>query len=234
MERLTKIAQDFFSASHQDKPDSSLTKEASIVGLDSGTRIDETINPIKLKNMLMAEYGKDWITWAPESIVLEAFWGKANDLLLDKVMALQLCLSTDTPWTEWNVFEKIGRCFTNQDVDFFTFQPLSTGECSVTIDLMEQIREDESFSEEVQLYVANIAFSEHLVMLPTDLFPAIINVQLFKMIYRPELSKSTEAAWDKVKNLELLDKEFNLEDPVQNQLSKLAVLKQYRREYYGQ
>ena len=234
MERLTKIAQDFFSASHLNKPDSSLIKESSVVGLNTGTRIDETINPIKLKDMLMAEYGQEWITWAPESIVLEAFWGKANDLLLDKVMALQLCLGTDTPWIEWNVFEKVGRCFTNQDVDFFTFQPLSTGECSITMDIMQQIREDEQFSIEANLYVANIAFSEHLLALPMDMFLEDTNIELSKMIYLPEIAKSTLVAWDKVKNLELLDKEFNLEDPVQNQLSKLAVLKQYRKEYYGQ
>ncbi len=232
MERLTKIAQDFFSASHINKPDSSLIKGASVVGLDSGTRIDETINPIKLKDMLMAEYGTEWIEWAPESIVLEAFWGKANDLLLDKVMALQLCLSTDTPWTEWNVFEKVGRCFTNQDVDFMTFQPLSTGECSVTIDIMQQIREDEQFSGEVQLYVANIAFSENLVVLPEDMFPPEMHKQLLNMIYRPELASKVSVAWAKIKNLDLLNKEFNLEDPVQNQISRLAVLKQYRKEYY--
>lgn len=234
MGTLSKIAQDFFSGIGNDEPKSPLEQKTSTVGLNSGTRIDETINPMKLKNILMKEYGTKWIDWAPESIVMEAFWGKANDLLLDKVQALQLCLSSDTPWGEWNIFEKVGRCFTNQDVDFLTFQPLSTGECSVTMDLMSKLREDQDFSLEVELYVANIAFSENIVYLPGDLFPNSINTQLRSMIYLPKLAEEVEISWGLMTNLTLLDKKFNLEDPVQNQLSKLAILKEYRKEYYGQ
>ena len=178
MEKLSSISEDFFLAVDIAKPDSAFIKQASNESPVILTSIDEYINPIKLKNRLMRDHGKEWLDWSPETVVFDILDGKANDLLLDKVQAIQLCLTTDTPWIEWNIFEKVGRCFTHQDVDFLTFQPLSSGECSITIDLMQQLREDEQFSEEVELYVANIAFSEHLVCIPKDMFPASFHNQL--------------------------------------------------------
>jgi hypothetical protein len=198
----------------------------------ASTKLDEDINPLKLKDYLFSQFGKDWIDWSPETVMLDILEGQGSDLLMNKIGALQVCYKTDTPWTEWHIFENVGRAFTSQDVDFMTFQPLSPGECSVTMDTMRSIKPNEDFSEEVLTYVASIAFKDNLVLLPVEMFKVSVDNILKNMIYFNGLREKVILSWDKVKNMDLTNKQFNLEDPIQNQLAKLTILKQYRKEFY--
>lgn len=232
MGKLSSTVLDFFLSPEEESVIEKAASENEVANNVPG--IAEDINPLRLRDKLFSEFGDEWIEWSPETVVLDILKGVANDLLMDKIAAMQLCLKTDTPWTEWHIFENVGRAFTSQEVDFHTFQPLSPGECSVTMRVMHSLRSDEKFSEEVNLYVANIIFSGNIVYAPSDLFPLQVDKELNNMIYFPSLKSSTEESWGKLKNINIFDKKFNLDDPTQNQLAKLAILKQYCKEYYEQ
>jgi len=193
--------------------------------------IPEDINPIKLKNFLVDSYKADWLDWLPEVTDQTLFGEEKSEILSNKIQAIRACLTTDTPWQEWHVFENVGKAFNHQVPNFVIIQPLTLGECITTMDTMSKLRPEEPFSEEVLSYVASVAANNDYVYLPEELLVGKAQEMLDGFIFDKDLSLKTKAAWGKIKDRDVLNAKFSDDDSVHRQLAKLALAQQYYREF---
>ena len=201
-----------------------LTKESA--------QITEDIHPLKLRDFLLKEYQVEWLDWVPEVLDDTLLKEQKSDIISNKAQALRICLTTDTPWREWHIFENVGKAFNHQVPNFGLLQPLSLGECEIALRTMEGLR-DEDLQEEVIIYIAARAFTENYVYLPEEWEVSIAQDHLDNMIYDFGLKMKTKDSWEKIKDKDLLDKKFREDDAVHRQLANLAVVQQYIREQDG-
>lgn len=75
----------------------------------------------------------------------------------NKIYAIRTTAISDAPYSEWNIFEKVGGAFNGRVVNFSHVEPLSAGECAATVALMDYIRHDD-FTNEIKIYVALCCF----------------------------------------------------------------------------
>lgn len=198
-------------------------------GLKKTASIKEDISISHLRDVLFFEYGAEWLDWAPGVIEKTMFGDARNDLISNKIQAIRVCLSTDTPWLEWHIFENVGKAFNHQIPDFSIMTPLSLGECEVAMQTMRELREEE-FANEVLIYVASIAFTEHYVYMPKEWEIGDAQEHLDTMILDPGLRKVTEQGWNKISKVDVLNEEFKDDDPVHVQLANLTIVQQYVKE----
>ena len=190
--------------------------------------MNSDINILDLRDQLFREHGGKWVNWLPE--VLDIQIAKGDALLLNKLQAIQVCLSTDAPWREWHIFENIAKTFNHQIPNFGIMQPASAGEAICTMKDLRALRDDE-FTEEVLIYVASCAFTDQLVYLP---FEPEVQPYLDRLIYDDDLRDRTKAAWEKVKDQKkLIDYNYRSDDSLHQQLASLAILDQYIKEHDG-
>ena len=197
----------------------------------ASANIPEDINPIKLKNFLIDNYKTDWIDWVPEVTNKTIFGDQKSEILFNKIQAIGVCLSTDTPWLEWHIFENVGKSFNHQIPEFSYIQPLTVGECATTMDTMMKLRSEEEFSKEVLAYIGSVAANNGFVYLPEDLHVGLAQPILNGFVFDSKLTLKTKAAWDRLKDKSVLNAEFSEDDPIHRQLAKLALVQQYCREF---
>lgn len=231
MEKFSKEHNDFFSAILESEPTVEINSEPSFAEVGFSHGLTEDMNPIVLKNFLVDKYGIDWLDWLPEVLNKTLFEDKEPGALSDKIQAIRICLTTDTPWLEWHIFENIGKAFNHQIPSFEVLQPLTVGECITTMDTMIKLRDDEEFSSEVLSYVASIAANSEYVHLPLALHVGKAQSFLDSLIHDSELSYKTQLAWEKIKDKDILNAKFSDDDSVHRQLAKLALAQQYYREF---
>lgn len=196
----------------------------------NATQMTEDIDAIRLYNYLMENYETDWIAWTPETIRKTILDNIPNDIIENKVQALAVCLSTDTPWIEWHIFENVGKAFNHQVPNFGSVQPLSVGECEVAMKTMNYMR-DEDFSYEVLVYVGARAANENYVYLPEEFYISDAQNHLDSFTYDKWLRDKVKQMWSSLKNSDrLIDVEVS-ETPEEIQLGKLIVLQQYVKEH---
>ncbi len=200
-----------------------ITKQASV-------KITEEIHPLKLRDFLLDNYGTEWIDWLSENLDWHLLRDQKNDIISNKAQALRVCLGTDTPWREWHIFENVGQAFNNDVPNFGMLQPLTIGECEVTMRTMQDLRQEEVFEEEVLIYVAVSAFTKNLVYLPIEWQVSKAQPYLDTMIHDVGLKINVRDSWDVIKDLDLMDKKFDQDNATQRQLADLAVIQQYIRE----
>lgn len=215
------------------------SQETTVVfeGKTSPSNIDEAINAIPLFELLMSNYGTSWIGWLPEVIKKTILNNRSNEIIENKIQALAVCLSTDTPWLEWHIFENVAKAFNHQVPNFGYTEPLSLGECWVTVRTMNYLRQ-EDWSNEVKIYIATVAFQNNYVYLPRESELEMAQRFLDGFVIYPDLKMQVSQYWDKLRvsqkldktdDISILDREFS-ETPVQIQLSKIAIAKQYLLE----
>jgi len=188
--------------------------------------IKPDIHPLDLRDRLTGKFGRDWIGWLPEVLKKDI---TTDALLLNKIQALQVCFSTDSPWQDWHIFENVGKAFNDQIPNFAIMQPLSLGECLVTKRILDSLRND-LFSEEVLIYMATMAHKDQLVYIPNE---PDIQAKLDETNIDHELKGRVEVAWDDLDDSHLMDNEYAEDDPVEQQLASLAILDQYLKENSG-
>lgn len=190
--------------------------------------MNENIPILDLRDQLFRKYGGNWVDWLPEVLDIEVAHG--NIMLLNKLQALQVCLSTDAPWREWHIFENVAKTFNHQIPNFGIMQPASTGECIVAMKALKELR-DEDFTEEVLIYIASCAFTDQLVYLP---FAPEVQPYLDRLIYDDDLRDRTKKEWEKVKDHKnLIEYNYNSDNALHQQLASLAILDQYIKEHDG-
>jgi len=196
----------------------------------SASTIKEDINIIELKNLLFRKYGAEWLDWYPEVLSQTLFGANEDNILMNKIQAIKVCLSSDAPWVEWNIFENVGKAFNHQIPNFSIIQPLSLGECLVTGELLTQLREGEQFSGEVLAYVGAVAANENYLYIPIDFQLGKAQKNLDKFTHDHETRDKIAKIWGSIQGKNLLAAEYNEDNLLHQQIGKLAVLNQYVKE----
>lgn len=113
-------------------------------------------------------FGLDWLEWEPitvyEEIKMHGF-DPVSQVNAGKLNAFRVAKLTYSPWLDWEVFESVGRAFNNSIPSFEIVQPLSVGEISVTLDILNSIKTC-PFADEVNGYIASCAKLDELDYLP--------------------------------------------------------------------
>lgn len=99
--------------------------------------------------------------WEPETLhkALEEKYGTVGPRTWDRIEALRLLLSNDSPAKDWHVFEKVGNALNDHIPLFGTLQPLLPEEIAITLTIMQEIA-DYDFSDEVKAYIATAALND--------------------------------------------------------------------------
>jgi hypothetical protein len=125
--------------------------------------------------ILNEHYGRSWWDWEPETVwqTLKKEHGfDPDEDLKNLISALQLCVSTNQPFENWHVFEKVGHAFNQNPVNFGIVQPLEPQETALTLKLLRAIRPKQDFASEICGYLAAVAKNAGLVYLPKEIFTA--------------------------------------------------------------
>lgn len=124
-------------------------------------------HPLVLNVLMLKTYGPEYLLWSMPAVErgLEAF-GDAHDVNVAKLMAAQLCHTTDGPWKRWEQFTVVASAFTDILPDFEVMQVLDPIQISIAVGIMNTLEDRPDWSEEVRLYIAT-SYSYHQVMLPT-------------------------------------------------------------------
>lgn len=132
------------------------------------------IHILDIYTKLNDKYGRGWWDWEPETVSQTLSYDYGIDLGDDGVNivgALQTVLNTNFAHELWHVFEKVGHAFNTNHVDFTTLQPLQLDEIALTFTILNQIRPQAEYDQEVCAYIAAAAKSSGIVYLPPEWFP---------------------------------------------------------------
>jgi hypothetical protein len=153
-----------------------------------------------LYRILNTRFEKDWFDWEPETLWTELarLGTPLNDEVKNAVMALQVCMNSNSPFEEWHVFENVAHAFAGNDVNFSLIQPLEMTEVAACMRILHRIRPREHFSDDVCGYIAGCAMNAGMVYLPEDLFPGDCQKSLDQLIFTKDLRDQVKATWPKV------------------------------------
>ncbi len=159
----------------QEEPAHVMTGSASQVTKNNFWEHPEA-HPIVLDMLVLKAFGPDWLEWEPETLLIripETFHTAAiSDLNLSKLQACRTLHMVDSFWEKWEVFVACLAPFNGEFPDFDVLRVPTVAECLVAIDIATRIRE-ESFSEEVKLFVAAVYQHDgvYLPLPPADMLP---------------------------------------------------------------
>jgi hypothetical protein len=121
--------------------------------------------PETLFAMIDKQYGNKTNAQAADDIVHFHETGELRTdvpiLVRNKIYAIRTASMSDAPYVEWNIFEKVGGAFNGRVANFSHLEPMSSGECAVTVALLDAIRQD-TFANEVKIYVATCCHQDGL------------------------------------------------------------------------
>lgn len=103
-------------------------------------------------------------------------------LVRNKIYAIRTVAITDAPYSEWNIFEKVGGAFSGRLANFSHVEPLSASECAVTLALMNTIRKDTT-TKEVDIYVAACCVSGGLYTVLPSKWLSPVQAVLEQLVY---------------------------------------------------
>lgn len=197
-----------------------------------------------LHNTLVRHYKADWVDWLPETLwrqlVLDNFVHSDDEMprvIKEKILALQVALSTNRPWVEFEVFENVSTAFDGDVPSPFVLEPRTAEEALFTMHCLKTIRPDEKFAPEVLIYVASCFANDGI----THVGPArcLDGVQQYldKLIYEHELSarvaKVFANLWAQRDTLSVATLADAEDDPLKVQLRKLYGVYTYWETHYG-
>jgi hypothetical protein len=139
------------------------------------------IGPIGIYRLMNEHCARKWWDWEPETIwtTLSQDHGiEATEQIRNVVLSLQVILSTQQPFENWHVFEKIGQAFNMNSVDFGTLEPLELTEAALTIKILNAIRPNQEYDMEVHGYIAACARLAGVLVLPSKYFSGASNALL--------------------------------------------------------
>jgi len=231
-------------------------KMASQVG-PSGPFFDPLVNPLVLAEECKKRWGITWLGWTPETLcsVIDrtaGLWshdraGEALDkfqstgemdtevpsLVRQKLYAIRVIATSDTPQNDWAAFEKIGAVFNDRPADFAVLQKMSAAECARTVAIIENIRPD-VYGTQVHAYVGACCSEDGLLTVKPVKWLAWAEEDLQRLnkehgIQAPheDLAGRLRA---KMNELKVTTTEPNIEDPVTAQALKLLAIELYAEE----
>jgi hypothetical protein len=117
-------------------------------------------HPVVLGLLLLRRYGIDYLTWAYETLErhIPQDFGIDTISVLNgsKIQAIRTLQLVDAPWERWEVFNWTAHPCNNLLPDFHVMQVPTTAMLAVAIDTMARVREDLTFSSEVQAFMQQV------------------------------------------------------------------------------
>lgn len=129
-------------------------------------------HPVVLDIFLSNFYGPIWVTWLPESLwfnMEKNFKTSISSLAKDKINAMQTIHMVDSYWDDWEIFEKVTQALNNNIVRFDITQPVSLGQMMNSVSMVNGVRNDTEFSDEVSRYIGAMAAYNGIEYLPAPL-----------------------------------------------------------------
>lgn len=207
---------------------------------------DPTTHVFALHNMLLKKYGPDWIHWLPstlwrqlalDGLVLDEHAASVPRVIKERILALQVALSTNRPWVEYEVFENVATAFSGDVPHPFTLEPRSAEECLLCMHCLNSIRHDERYEPEVLVYVASCFVHDGFVHVGPAPFMQQVQVYVDKLIYDHVLSMHTKKIftklWSARKTISTDQLMGTGDDPLKVQLRKLYGAYQYLEDHLG-
>jgi rubredoxin len=112
-------------------------------------------HPLILDLLLAQAFGKEHVGWDPATVwtAVQRTWATpVSEACRNKIHAIRVCRSTDTPYTQWPVFENVAAGLFGITPNLDVLQRPSPMRCAAAIDIMTQVRAV-PFSPEVYRYV---------------------------------------------------------------------------------
>ncbi len=189
-----------------------------------------TGHPVEIMVALERALPAEWTDFEPETL-MKMVHGSFGDVAKDaqKIFAIQVAMTTDRPWIDYDVFENSCLAFCGQIPLWGVLEPLDLHEIAFGLGCLDAIRSDE-YSEDVLGYIAATYVYNGLLVQP----PVGPQVQ---HIMERMAGKQPEAVLAYWQNGIRVDPESDPVDAVDAQLQKMQIVhdwyhfgKDYKRE----
>ena len=191
---------------------------------------DPDVHPILLLRDMTRAYGKEWLSWEPETL-----WSEIRDddgvfiiprVNKDKIMAVRLAVKTDLPWKRLDLFENVSLAFAGLVPRFDMMQPLEPYQVAFGVDVLYRIHPGIEYDDDVKGYIAAILVHDGLSWVPPDLFGDV--EPMMKSLRNDEgVADEVRKAWDSGTTPD--------EDSAAgSQIATLSAIKDYLDEMDGQ
>lgn len=124
-------------------------------------------HPVALGKACNKLFGLEWLEWEQrttrEELNMHGF--ATTELNMCKIAGYKTILTTISPWSDWEIFEKVGHAINNSVPNFELRQPLTVAEIVATVDAMRLTR-IVTFTENVKRYIAACAANEEFLYVP--------------------------------------------------------------------
>jgi hypothetical protein len=130
-------------------------------------------HPLTLGFALARAFGVEWVQWEAETIwasIKDMFKTDVSELCKTKIQTVKTLTLVDTPWTSWQVFEKVVQGLNNNIPRFDIMQQPTLEQIFTTVDVMTTYWPDGGpWSDEVKLYIAAVFLHENVCFAPAPL-----------------------------------------------------------------
>lgn len=151
-------------------------------------------NVFKYYNNIKKVY-PDIDTWEHEAIE-EELRGKEDSA--DVVFAVGLCDTTQKPWEDLLIFQKVALILNDRRVFFDIKQDLDIKEISYAVQCLKEQYPEELFNDEVAQYIATEALDEGFLVMPKELH--FVQRYIPNLFINPEQEKMQKLYLNEVHN----------------------------------
>lgn len=186
----------------------------NISGVDQEMLLDQYAHPLAILLGMAYWFGGDWLEWEPETL-----WSEIAEelkvlvipqLIKDKIMAVRAAHHINDYYDNWQSMEKLVVTFNHHIPDFSMMQAPDIKELCNGVTILNQIREDDEFGDEIKLWIKCIATIEGFAVLPP----------LLQFVEEPD-GLMFEEVIIRMKDLETAPEKFDPESVVDNQAMKI-------------
>jgi hypothetical protein len=127
-------------------------------------------HPIVLDIKLIDAYKEDWFAWEPETlwreIMSDFHTPSISDHVKSKIQAVRTIHITDWVFTKWEIFCPVIQALNNNIPDFEILRRPTVSQLFAGVDMINSIRNDEKFSQEVQQFCGAALLDEGIIAAP--------------------------------------------------------------------
>lgn len=172
-------------------------------------------HPVALGMVLLKRYGPEFVEWDGDALysdILDDFKATSiSDQNWQKIQAFRTLLLSSAPWHEWEVFENVVQALNNNMPDPEITQRCTVAQLLAGVEMINDIRDDEPWGEEIWKYVAACSLDQGIPWVPEPLDPAVhfIEEPHFEC---PTCEHVVDIDLDRLKCIVSYDTEFPLTD----------------------
>lgn len=185
------------------------------------------VSPVVYKDLFDQKFGEAWREWEPETLLQEIkrVWSVVPaDNVLEKIMALQLLLTTNLFWSDYLAFEKVVLAFNDKYVSMGELQACTPEELTYALVIIKKLKLHKMpFGSDIRGYIqACHRDAGQIYYAPSMTFAQ----PEYKDTWRRMIVRGVKR---KIDNYAQADK-FSQEDPVMVQYAKLRDCAVYTEE----